>query len=69
MCEFCQYANGDEFASGFSVYYSHHWRDFGIFCGFILFNFAVVYFATYLRFNAKNPGKAILLKRKQKASR
>ncbi|KAL2450239.1 ABC multidrug transporter atrF [Exophiala dermatitidis] len=68
LCEFCQYANGDEFASGFSVYYSHIWRDFGIFCGFILFNFAVVYFCTYLRFNAKNPFKALLMKRKQKAA-
>ncbi|EXJ88092.1 hypothetical protein A1O1_05020 [Capronia coronata CBS 617.96] len=66
LCEFCQYATGDEFASGFSVFYGHIWRDFGIFCAFILFNFAVVYFATYLRFKAKNPVKAILLKRKQK---
>ncbi|EXJ86854.1 hypothetical protein A1O3_03808 [Capronia epimyces CBS 606.96] len=66
LCEFCQYATGDEFSKGFSVYYSNIWRDFGIFCGFVLFNFAVVYFATYLRFKGKNPAKAILLKRKQK---
>lgn len=68
LCEFCQYATGDEFGRGFSVFYSHIWRDFGIFIGFILFNYAVVYGATYLRFNAKNPLKSILMKRKAKSS-
>ncbi|KIX03509.1 uncharacterized protein Z518_07062 [Rhinocladiella mackenziei CBS 650.93] len=63
LCEFCQYATGDQFGRGFSVYYSHIWRDFGIFCAFILFNYAVVYFATWLRFNGKNPLKKVLIKR------
>ncbi len=57
MCELCQYKTGDEFAKGFNVYYSHVWRDFGIFIGFVALNFAVVYFATYLRFKGKNPFK------------
>jgi ATP-binding cassette, subfamily G (WHITE), member 2, SNQ2 len=26
LCEFCQYANGDEFGRGFSVYYANIWR-------------------------------------------
>ena len=64
ICEFCQYATGDEFGRGFSVYYSHIWRDFGIFCGFILFNYAIVYFATWMRFKGKNPLKGLLAKRK-----
>lgn len=62
-CEFCQYATGDEFGRSFSVYHSYIWRDFGIFIGFIIFNYAVVYFATWLRFKGKNPLKAIKAKK------
>ena len=64
MCEFCQYANGDEFGRSFDVYYRHIWRDFGIFVGFIIFNYAVVYVATWLRFKGKNPLKGIRSKGK-----
>ncbi len=64
LCEFCQYATGDEFGRGFSVYYSHIWRDFGVFCAFIAFNYAVVYFSTYLRFNVRNPLTAVVNRRK-----
>lgn len=66
MCEFCQYATGDEFGAGFSVYYGHIWRDFGIFCGFIVFNYAVVYLASWLRFRGKNPVKSVKAKRAAK---
>lgn len=62
-CEFCQYATGDEFGRGFSVYYSHIWRDFGIFVGFIIFNYAIVYIATWLKFKGRNPFKTIMAKR------
>ncbi|KAI9818834.1 MAG: hypothetical protein M1827_007655 [Pycnora praestabilis] len=48
MCEFCQYANGDEFAAGFNVYYSHKWLDYGVFFAFCIFNFVVVYVCSYL---------------------
>lgn len=64
LCEYCQYATGDEFGKGFSVYYSHIWRNFGIVCGFIVFNFAVVYLATFLKFRGKNPLKGSLAKLK-----
>lgn len=64
MCQFCQYATGDQFGRGFNVSYSNIWRDFGIFCGFIVFNYAVVYFATFLRFRGKNPIKGLMQKRK-----
>lgn len=57
LCELCQYATGDQFGKGFSVYYSHIWRDFGIFCGFIAFNFGLVYFCTFLKFKGRNPFK------------
>jgi len=57
ICEFCQYANGDQFGKNFSVSYGHRWRDLGIFVAFILFNYAVVYFSTFLRFRGKNPLK------------
>ncbi|KPM39719.1 Brefeldin A resistance protein [Neonectria ditissima] len=63
VCEFCQFKTGDEFGRGFSVSYSNHWRDFGIFCGFIVFNYVVVYFATWLRFRGKNPVKVLQRKR------
>jgi ATP-binding cassette, subfamily G (WHITE), member 2, SNQ2 len=48
ICEFCQYANGDEFGVGFSVFYSNIWRDFGIFAGFCVFNYFVIYFCSWL---------------------
>merc|ERR1712098_27733 len=60
LCEFCQYANGDEFGRGFSVYYDNIWRDFGIFCAFIVFNWAVVFVATWMRFRGRNPFKGVL---------
>lgn len=72
ICEFCQYANGDEFGRGFSVYYANRWRDMGIFCAFILFNYFVVYVCTWLRFRGKNPLKApmqrLMEKRKKKST-
>lgn len=65
LCEFCQYATGDQFGRSFSVYYSNIWRDFGIFCAFIVFNYGVIYFATWLRFKGKNPFKGVLARRRK----
>ncbi len=48
LCEFCQYANGDEFAAGFNVFYSHKWLDYGVFWAFTVFNFMVVFFCSWL---------------------
>ncbi|KAI4230807.1 MAG: hypothetical protein LQ349_006013 [Xanthoria aureola] len=48
ICEFCQYRNGDEYARGFNIYYSQKWRDYGIFFAFCGFNFAFVFFASWL---------------------
>lgn len=41
LCEFCQYANGDEFARTFNIEYSNKWMDYGIFWAFCVFNFIV----------------------------
>ena len=48
LCEFCQYATGDEFAASFNVFYSSKWLDFGVFWAFIVFNFCVVFFCSWL---------------------
>jgi len=48
LCEFCQYANGDEFARGFNVYYDHKWMDYGVFWAYCVFNFMVVFFGSWL---------------------
>ena len=50
ICEFCQYANGDEFAKGFNVHYGQKWRNFGILWAFVGFNFAVVFFCSWVWF-------------------
>ncbi|KAJ9640372.1 ATP-binding cassette transporter snq2 [Coniosporium tulheliwenetii] len=48
QCGFCQYATGDAFAASFNVQYSNVWRDFGIFWAYIIFQFAAVYFFSWL---------------------
>lgn len=38
-CEYCAYSTTDAFLEeSFNIVYAHHWRDFGIFCAFIIFN-------------------------------
>ncbi|KAL8970742.1 MAG: hypothetical protein Q9183_001377 [Haloplaca sp. 2 TL-2023] len=48
ICEFCQYRNGDEFAAGFNIYYANRWQSFGIFAAYCVFNFIVVFVASWL---------------------
>ena len=48
LCEFCQYANGDEYAAGFNVYYSKKWEDYGVFWAYCAFNFMVVFLSSWL---------------------
>ncbi|KAF4119572.1 ABC-type branched-chain amino acid transport system, ATPase component [Geosmithia morbida] len=59
-CAFCQAATGDEFGRGFSVYYNHIWRNFGIFCAFIVFNYCIVYLSTWLRFKGRSTIRSII---------
>jgi len=37
-CGYCQYRNGDQFLATLSIKYSEHWRDFGVFLTFVVFN-------------------------------
>ncbi|KAG6855947.1 hypothetical protein H0H87_009113, partial [Tephrocybe sp. NHM501043] len=38
-CEFCAFATTDQFlGSSFNILYSHHWRNFGLFIAYIIFN-------------------------------
>ncbi|KAI9806551.1 MAG: hypothetical protein M1833_003738 [Piccolia ochrophora] len=48
LCKFCQFANGDEFAAGFNVFYSQRWLDYGVFWLFCVFNFMVVFLCSWL---------------------
>ncbi|KAI1934830.1 ATP-binding cassette transporter snq2 [Ophidiomyces ophidiicola] len=48
MCAFCAYANGNEFAASFHVFYRYKWRDFVVFISFIVFNFLAVYVLSWL---------------------
>ncbi|KAI1095444.1 ABC-2 type transporter [Rostrohypoxylon terebratum] len=64
-CQYCQYATGDQFGRQFSVSYDNIWRDFGIVCGFIVFNYMVIYLSTWLRYRGKNPFKGLKAKLQQ----
>lgn len=42
-CEFCSSRTTDQFfGPTFNISYSHHWRDLGIFCVYILFNVSII---------------------------
>lgn len=38
-CRFCSSRTTDEWMGpAFNIFYRHHWRDFGFFCAYIVFN-------------------------------
>jgi len=42
-CRFCSSRTTDQWMEpSFNIFYSHHWRDFGLFCAYILFNVRLV---------------------------
>ncbi|KAJ3555176.1 hypothetical protein NP233_g12270 [Leucocoprinus birnbaumii] len=48
-CQFCSARTTDQWMKpNFNIEYSNHWRDFGIFWGYIVFNTICVYLFTYL---------------------
>ncbi|ODQ51641.1 ABC transporter [Saitoella complicata NRRL Y-17804] len=47
-CQYCQYANGDEYTNTLNVYYYHRGRNVGIFCGYIIFNIVMIYVITWI---------------------
>ncbi|OOF99116.1 hypothetical protein ASPCADRAFT_140778 [Aspergillus carbonarius ITEM 5010] len=48
LCAFCEYSVGDNFAASFNVFYSHKWRNYGIFWAYVIFNFMAVFFFSWL---------------------
>ncbi|KAL6229031.1 hypothetical protein BDW75DRAFT_246098 [Aspergillus navahoensis] len=49
-CEYCSYANGDQYIQQYDFSFSRRARNVGIFVGFILFNYTTAVLATYLIF-------------------
>ncbi|GAA6001205.1 uncharacterized protein JCM10292_006956 [Rhodotorula paludigena] len=50
-CEYCEYANGDEFAATYNWYWEHRGRDIGIFLCYVVFNALVTVAASrFLRY-------------------
>ncbi|KAI9759591.1 MAG: hypothetical protein M4579_002257 [Chaenotheca gracillima] len=60
MCMYCQYSSGDEFAASFNVFYTDRWLDYGVFAAFCVFNFMVVFAASYLYLGGMKKIKAAL---------
>ncbi|KAI1371039.1 ATP-binding cassette transporter [Hypoxylon crocopeplum] len=52
-CEYCPYANGDEYVKQYDFVYSSRANNVGIFIAFIMFNYTVAAVATYLIFICK----------------
>ena len=51
-CQYCSARTTDEWMEpNFNILYSNHWRDFGIFWGYIVFNVSHVIPATYIILN------------------
>ncbi|KAJ5168761.1 CDR ABC transporter [Penicillium canariense] len=64
LCAFCQYSTGDQFAASFNVFYSHKWRNYGIFWAFVIFNFAVVFLFSWMYLHGARDLKRWLSERK-----
>ena len=60
LCEFCQYANGDEFAKGFNVFYSLKWEAYGVFWAYCAFNFGIVFLCSWLYLGGWKTVKGVL---------
>ncbi|PYI08307.1 hypothetical protein BO78DRAFT_405795 [Aspergillus sclerotiicarbonarius CBS 121057] len=50
QCEYCTYANGDQYVKQYAMSHSQRGKNVGIFIGFILFNYTMAVLATYLIF-------------------
>jgi len=43
-CSFCSMSTADQFlASGFNIFYSHAWRNFGLMFAYIVFNVSLIF--------------------------
>ncbi|KAJ6049546.1 uncharacterized protein N7446_007126 [Penicillium canescens] len=68
MCSFCQYSTGDQFAKSLNIFYSHKWRAYGIFWGYVIFNFAAVFAFSWLYLHGVREMKRWLSERKTRKS-
>ncbi|THC99137.1 hypothetical protein EYZ11_001388 [Aspergillus tanneri] len=48
LCAYCRASDGDKFVARLNMFYAHQWRDYGIFWAYVVFNFAAVYFCSWL---------------------
>ncbi|OLL21759.1 Brefeldin A resistance protein [Neolecta irregularis DAH-3] len=48
LCGFCPYSSGDQYGAVLRVFYYHRWRDYGIFWGYVIFDFALVFVGTWI---------------------
>lgn len=55
-------------ATNFNVYYSNKWRDYGIFWAFVAFNFAAVFFFSWLYLHGVNDAKRWVSARRTRKS-
>ncbi|KAJ6127139.1 CDR ABC transporter [Penicillium sp. IBT 18751x] len=69
LCAYCQYSEGDQFAASFNVFYSHKWRDYGIFWAFVIFNFLMVFFFSWLYLHGVRNFKRWLSERRTKSGK
>ncbi|KAJ5506588.1 CDR ABC transporter [Penicillium expansum] len=69
MCSFCQYSTGDQYAKSLNVFYSHKWRSYGIFWGYIFFNFALVFAFSWLYLHGVSNMKRWFSERKTRKGR
>lgn len=46
-CQYCEYSLGDQYLTTLNISHGNKWRDFGIFCAFVVSNWALVYFFVY----------------------
>ncbi|WWC87080.1 uncharacterized protein L201_001966 [Kwoniella dendrophila CBS 6074] len=56
-CSFCAIKSTNTFLAGFSSYYSHKWRDFGLMFVYIIFNIVAAFGIYWLARVPKNSGK------------
>jgi len=63
-CEYCAFANGDQFLASLNLYWSHRWRDFGIIIGYAIFNVLAILCLFYF-FRIKQWKKAVHSKSKK----
>jgi ATP-binding cassette subfamily G (WHITE) protein 2 (SNQ2) len=69
LCDFCQYANGNQFSKSFNVFYHNRWRNFGLMWVYDGFNFIVVFFATWMYLGGARKIKSALSPKDRRLAR